>query len=485
VNFPWSFFVDAGIISVALLIATLIRSKVRFFQRFLIPNALTAGFLLLPFYNFVAPHLGVSNAGLGEIVYHLLSISFVAMTLRRPIQPHGRTDHGVLGTSVAVVFQYGMQGFVGLLLGALLIATVMPDLFPAFGLFLPLGFALGPGQAFAIGGAWEAFGFAGAGTVGLTFAALGFLVACFVGVFLINYGQRKGWAMPAATALAAGEKPPELDAAGREARRTGIVEAGRESPIGARQTTYSDSIDTMSVNLGIVLAVYFASYLLLQLLTWLLGFAGELGTDLAMNLWGINFVFAMITALGAKRLLHLTRWYRVIDHGSLARISGTAVDLMVAAAVGAISLVVVVEYWLPIVIVGGIGGVLVTITVPWMSSRLFTSYRFQRTVIIFGAVTGTLPTGLALLRVLDPDFTTPVAGDYVYSAAVVFVVLIPMILSMNLPAYSVTRGEPFLFWLAVIIIGGYMVVAGIVYLLLSRSRSLKSPGRLWLSRDDA
>jgi ESS family glutamate:Na+ symporter len=153
---------------------------------------------------------------------------------------------------------------------------------------------------------------------------------------------------------------------------------------------------------------------------------------------------------------------------------------MVAAAVGAVSLVVVFEYWVPIVIIGGLAAAMVFLTVPWMCSRLFRSYRFQRTVIIFGALTGTLPTGLALLRVLDPHFRTPVAGDYVYSAALVFVALIPMILSMNLPAYSVTRGQPGLFWVTVIVIGAYALVAGIAYLIIARKRAFRKPGKLFL-----
>ena len=56
-----------------------------------------------------------------------------------------------------------------------------------------LGFVLGPGQAYAIGQGWESLGFEGAGTLGLTFAAVGFLWAYFGGVFRINYGIKKGW----------------------------------------------------------------------------------------------------------------------------------------------------------------------------------------------------------------------------------------------------------------------------------------------------
>ena len=48
-NFPWNMFLDLGVISIALLLATFLRARINFFQKYLIPNALTAGFLLLPF----------------------------------------------------------------------------------------------------------------------------------------------------------------------------------------------------------------------------------------------------------------------------------------------------------------------------------------------------------------------------------------------------------------------------------------------------
>jgi len=81
-NFSWSLFVDLGLIAAALLLATYLRAKVRFLQTFLIPNALTAGIILLPLYNWVFPLLGMSSEGLGNLVFHLLNLSFVAMSLR-------------------------------------------------------------------------------------------------------------------------------------------------------------------------------------------------------------------------------------------------------------------------------------------------------------------------------------------------------------------------------------------------------------------
>jgi len=81
-DFSWKIVIDAGIISAALLLATFLRAKLHFLQRLMVPNALTAGFILLPIYNFLFPYLGYTVNKLGDLVYHLLNLSFIAMTLR-------------------------------------------------------------------------------------------------------------------------------------------------------------------------------------------------------------------------------------------------------------------------------------------------------------------------------------------------------------------------------------------------------------------
>ena len=470
-DFSWSFFIDLGAISLALLIATLIRSRIYFFQRFLIPNALTAGVFLLVFYNYAAPRLGLERESLGELVYHLLSLSFIAMILRKT-PPRKRTD-SIFATSIGVFSQYAVQATLGLLVTFLLMSTILPDLFPAFGWLLPLGFVLGPGQAFAIGQGWEIFGFEGAGTIGLTFAAIGFLWACFGGVFLINYGIRRGWV-----------KGGEFDFLKRKGSRSGIQAKNEELPVGARLTTESEAIDTMSFNIAMVFGIYLLTYLFLRLVTYLLSFAGDVGTDLAPNLWGIGFVFAAIITIIVKIIFGALEIDHVLDHGSLTRISGTSIDIMVSASIGAISLVVVSEYWIPILILCVLGGLTSLITIPWIASRLFQNHRFQRMLIIYGASTGTMPTGLALLRVIDPYFETPVASDYLYSGVYTFLLAIPFILAINLPAYSVTTGKQIYFWFALAVSLGYVLFVAIFYAIIAKRRALKDLKSIWLSNKD-
>lgn len=468
-DFPWKFFVDIGIISVALLVATYLRAKFRFFQRYLIPNALTAGFLLLAFYNFLAPRIGMSTEGLGALVYHLLSISFIAMTLRRTPQRKESEEHGVFGTAMVIVFHYGMQATLGLLVTLLFMLTIFPDLFPSMGFFVPLGFALGPGQSFAIGEGWRAFGFEGGGTVGLTFAAIGFLFACFGGVWLINYGIRKEWI-----------SQEKHDVILKRGVRTGVYPEDERPRTGMNLTTETEAIDSLTYTAAMVFITYLASYLFLKLLTWLLAFAGPLGNDLAVNLWGINFVFAALTAIVFKQIIGRLGVQYTLDNHALNRIAGFSVDLMVAAAVGAISIVVVVQYWVPIVAMAGAAGFLTLVTVPWLVSRAFKDHRFDRLLIIYGAMTGTMPTGLALLRVIDPDFETPVASDYMFSTAIVFVVCIPFILAINLPAYTYTTGNPLYFWIGLGVSVAYLLLGFGGFLYVARGRAFRSPHHRFL-----
>jgi ESS family glutamate:Na+ symporter len=470
-NFPWNMFLDLGVISIALLLATLLRARVKFFQTFLIPNALTAGFILLPFYNFIAPVLGMTEIGLGAIVYHLLSISFIAMSLRKPAYTKRKGDKSVVGTSVSIISQYSLQSLVGLLLTFLFMSTIMTELYPAFGFFMPLGFALGPGQAYAIGEGWATMGFTGAPDVGLTFAAVGYMWASFGGVILINMGIKRGWL---------GKEHVEKIQAKRF--RSGVMGRNDKLQVGSRLTTESEAIDSASYNMAVVLMVYLFTFLMLKGLGVLLGFAGNLGNDLAVNLWGISFVFAAMVALIVKTLMIKLKLEHTLDNGSLTRIAGNSVDIMVAAAVGAISLTVVVQYWLPILVISLTGGIVTFISVIWISSRIFVDYQFHRALIIYGACTGTMPTGLALLRVVDPDFETPVATDYMYSAAVTFFLVIPFILAINLPAYSVTKSNPMLFWAAVGVALAYLLFVLISHRVIGGKRAYAKLGKLWFEK---
>ena len=471
-NFQWTFILDMGIISLALLLGTLIRSKIRFFQRFLIPNSLTAGFILLIFYNWIAPLWNLTTVSLENIVYHFLNLSFIAMTLR--VGRRVKSDRkAVFSMATALVAQYGLQCFLGTILTLIMIFTIFPNLFPGFGLFATLGFSLGPGQAFAIGSGWEKMGFEGLASVGLTFGALGFLLACFGGIFLINFALRKKWIYP-----------EHMEGLEKSTVRAGVVKRGEAAPAGdaVSDRTSSEAIDPLSFTSALVLGTYLLSYLLLRVLTWLLSLIGPLGAELAVNLWGIMFIFSAVTAMLVKLVLKKLNLVYIIDDQRLTRLAGFSVDFMVASAVGAISIAVLRSYWVPILIIAVVVGFITIVTHIWLSSRIFQDHSFYRAILIYGCITGTLPTGLALLRIIDPEFETPASKDYMYASGMVFLMVIPIIITANMPAYGALKGSLVQTYIVLGIYAFYVLLCLVLYLILSGRNRFNRPADLWLDQ---
>ena len=157
-----------------------------------------------------------------------------------------------------------------------------------------------------------------------------------------------------------------------------------------------------------------------------------------------------------------------------------AIDYMVTGALAAISLVFVGQYWLPLLTISTFGGVSVVFTVPWMCSRVFKDHRYERMVMLFGVSTGTLSTGLALLRIVDPEFKTKVSGDYMLSAGMTFALAIPFILAINLPAQAGVQGSLGPFWTMVLISLGYIVYAAVALAIVAKKRLFHKPSVAWL-----
>jgi ESS family glutamate:Na+ symporter len=81
--------------------------------------------------------------------------------------------------------------------------------------------------------------------------------------------------------------------------------------------------------------------------------------------------------------------------------------------------------------------------------------------------------------VIDQEFETPVATDYLYSVGIVFVLAIPFILTINFPAFAVTKNNPVFFYLTILIAGLYLLGSFIAYIMIARKRSFIHPRKLF------
>ena len=191
----WSFIVTVALLFGAMLLANLLRRKIRFLRRSLIPSAVLGGFLILlldSLYKQISGHSVFSLSTLEALTYHGLGLGFVALAWRHLEDVKGKkARRDVFNTSTVTVGGYLIQALAGLLITLAL--SYLIGSFAAGGLLLPMGYGQGPGQAFNWGNNYQnLYGFTNGSSFGLTVAAMGFISACVGGVFFLNKMRLSG-----------------------------------------------------------------------------------------------------------------------------------------------------------------------------------------------------------------------------------------------------------------------------------------------------
>jgi ESS family glutamate:Na+ symporter len=416
----WKLAIDFAIISAALICASVLRAKVRFLQRFLVPNAVTAGFTGLGLFHLagiVYPELQPSREALGNIVYHLLAVTFISIALKKRAR---YVERNAVATSFHLTLGYAVEGFLGYSLTLLFMSTLVPGLFPTFGMLFEIGFGQSSGQAYALGKQWESLGFSEGGTVGLTFGAIGFLWAFFTGIPFLNWGVKKGLVQ---------RLSPEV------LRNTGFYGPSSTVRRNGRPTTHPDAVSSGAFHLAVVGAIYLAVYLSVRGLTGLITRSGgAYAEQLGSVLWAYHAFLGTLIAMLVGRVIDRAGLRHLLDDATLTGIAAGSVDFLVTAAIMAIQVVVVARYAVPILIICLLGGSIVLVMVFLLARSSFDQYQFERALSIYGLLTGTVSSGLALVRVVDPDFKTPVAGDLVLGSGFSLFLGMPLLFLINLPA---------------------------------------------------
>jgi ESS family glutamate:Na+ symporter len=95
---------------------------------------------------------------------------------------------------------------------------------------------------------------------------------------------------------------------------------------------------------------------------------------------------------------------------------------------------VVWAYILPITAMSIVSGILTTIVIVYLGGRI-DSYNLERTVAIYGTCTGTVSSGLLLLRIVDPEFSTPVAIEIGIMNVIVVPIIVGCMVLVNAPVW--------------------------------------------------
>lgn len=446
----WNVIVQLGLIAGVVLLANFLSQKITLIRKSLMPIAVLAGFLLLAlkYTGLVA----LDAAFLEMLVYHGIALGFIAMSLRVP-PSRSKANGNLIGlkSGAVIVSTYLIQGVIGLLITLLLAYTLMPGMFKAAGLLLPMGFGQGPGQANNVGSSYEALGFDGGRSFGLSIAAAGYLVACVAGVVILNILVKKNKIPPAAR----GEQ---------EKLSVDYFQDDNEIPV-------SDSIDKLSVQVAMVLLVYLATYLTAWGITSGIaalspGLAGTVGP----LIWGFNFIIGSALAILLRVLLEagkrrglIARQYQ--NNYLLNRISGFFFDIMIVAGIASINLEDIRGLWLPFFLMAICGAVVTWLHLSRVCRAVYPDYYYEGLISMYGMLTGTISSGILLLREIDPNLETPAANNLVVGSSFGIVLGAPVLILVGLAPKS-----DLLCWVTLALAAVYLVL---LMLLIIRLRPQK------------
>ncbi|KIG18073.1 Sodium/glutamate symporter [Enhygromyxa salina] len=423
------------------------------------PDALIAGLIGVVCGPAVIGLLPFSAAHLEVIIYHALALVFIAVGLQAP--PPGKRTGTARSIAFAIPAIATLQAIVGL--GCVLIWNATqggPELHTGFGVMLPLGFNQGPGPAMTFGAAWEdKAGMSDGAQIGLIMAALGYTWCCVVGVVLVAWGRRRGW--------------DQTKGAGET---VAIAADAQQQRAPARRAKHG-GLEPLTAQLVAIALVYLATWVFLELVTPLLPEQHQ------PTVWGFHFLIATGFALTLRPLAARLPGGSPLDNDLLARTSSTIVDVATCAALAAVSVTVLGQYLAPVLLISTVGGLATLLACVWMARRAFPSRPFEHAIVTYGSLTGTATTGLALLRMLDPQLEGPAARNYVLAVPLSALLALPLLIVIQIPVGTFPADYPGTALSVLGMLFAYAVILVLAWRFLAPLRFGKTPWKLWSTAD--
>lgn len=445
----WRPIILVGIIASITLFANVIRQKISFIRKSYIPTAVLAGFILLLLRSLNIVH--IRQEFLELITYHGIAIGFIAMSLRVKREKTTDTYKVAVKSGALIVSTYLVQAITGLVISLFLVFTFMPQFFPASGILLAMGFGQGPGQANNVGSTYESLGFVGGQSYGLAIAASGYLIACTVGVFFLNKRKSK---ITKYTDETSNDTPID------------IFQDEDEIPI-------SQSIDKLSIQVALIVFVYLLTFgILVGVSRLLILISPGVANTLSPILWGFNFIFASAIASGVAALISVLRKKGIMkrqyqNNYLLNRISGLAFDIMIVAGIASINFTDIAKLWIPFIVTILLGALVTYLYLKFMSNKIYKGYENEAFLSMFGMLTGTISSGVLLVREIDPEYKTPAANNLVTGSGAAIVFGAPLLVLIGMAPKSLT--------ITFIVLGLIIVyLALLIFLILRLNKSKDS-----------
>ena len=394
-------------LSLLLLAGQLVRSRVRWTQRLLLPASVIGGLLGLIAIQLIrryapgsGPFLDGATAGWSGLPGFLINIVFATLFLGAAIPPL-KTVWRWSGPQLAYgqIVAWG-QYAVGLGLTFLVLSRVF-DIPPMFGALIPVGFEGGHGTAAGLAQVFADKGWPDGVHLALGSATVGVVAGVSIGMALVNWAAKRkhcrGAAEQRATAGTCGD---------------GIVPKDARASAG-ELSFRSESVDTLAVHLAVVAVAILIGFVIKRGLTSL---EGLWLTDPKNAILGSFPLFPLAMVGGVVLQKFFDRYDRrdVLDRNLMRRLQGLALDYLIVAALATLKIEAIVTNLAPFLILMVAGIAWNVWCVAFLARRFLPDYWFERSIAEFGQSTGVTATGILLLRVADPKLETSAVDAFGY-----------------------------------------------------------------------
>ncbi|WP_254846703.1 sodium/glutamate symporter [Oceanobacillus sojae] len=420
-----SFMIAFGIASILLCLGMIIRSKVSFIRNMLVPASVIAGILGMIVMN--TNLIQATNAEMFTIIVtQLFTITFISIGLTSNKNKKDNTvgkqiTKGAVGLGMLWNLLYALTPAVGAVV--ILLAGSYFGMDALYGLLIPFAFTQGPGQAATFGSIFEQqYGIENAAMVGLTFAAIGFIACFLVGVPIAKYGLKRGLA----------KKYGESEIKDY-IKRGYFTKDDKKESIG-QETVFSGNMDTMTFHFTMIGICYVLALGMAHLVSLIPGAGPTLG--------GMLFIYGMLAGYLVKMILKKLQLDHLLDNTFQTKITGWSTDYLVVCSFMAVQFSIIGQWIIPIIIESIVITILTVAVVLYFGKRFGGDNDFSRTLGLLGTSLGTVPSGIALVRIIEPSLrsTTAIELGMMNIPMMFSYVTVTTIMMMMAGTLSVTAG---------------------------------------------
>lgn len=454
------------ILGLFLLLGKIIRVRSGIVQKIFLPSSIVGGALIL----LLGPQVfgqvvggRFAEAGLftpsmlevwGALPALLISVVFATMFLGQDL-PSPKRAARLVGPQLSLGVAMGSgQYVVGLLLAALILVPVFAAS-PMTGALIEVGFEGGHGTAAGMRAVFVDLGFEEGADLAVGLATVGLVGGVVLGIALINWGVRTG-----RTELLKGDAKMSIE------EQKGLFRRDEHYPA-AMMTSRPASVEPLSLHMGLVAVAILIGWVILESLRWIeqQTYASVMldeTTNLEIFSYVPLFPLALIGGVVLQAVAKATGTDRFIDHQMMLRIQGWALDFLIVAAIGTLSLQAIGDNLAAFAILA-VGGTVINLAMfLWLAPRVIGRYWFERGIGDFGQSMGVTATGLILMRIVDPEAKSPAFEAFGYKQ-LVFEPFFGggMVTALSVPVIFLTGIWPLFFvMLAVYLVA---VVGGLLY----------------------